>query len=604
MTAQGLKHQPRQTGTPRRTDTSRHSGEGRNPEKHGNPVTDNLDLWSSVYIKKSASGRGSNSKTSAYGIQKLRELILELAVRGKLVPQDPNDEPASVLLEKIADEKARLVKEEGLKTAAKAGIEEEEEYIEKQAAWSHCRLGNLAKFIDYRGRTPKKIKAGVPLITAKNVRFGFISREPREFISEEEYGSWMTRGFPRLGDVLFTTEAPLGNIAIVDIEEKFALAQRVICFQLHAPEIAPFLKVLMMSLAFQEQLSDKATGMTATGIKAAKLKEISVPIPPLPEQHRITIKVDELMALCDQLEQQQTENITAHQTLVETLLGTLTTTSDQKDFEQTWQRIAEHFDTLFTTEHSIDQLKQTILQLAVMGKLVPQNPNDEPASVLLQKITEEKARLAKEKKRKKPKPLSNMSEAEKPFELPMNWTWSRFGGLVNFKSKLVKSVDYPDLDQVAPDSIEKGSGKLLFRRTVSESGVRGPNNRFYAGQIIYSKIRPSLNKVIIADFDGLCSADMYPIDPLIDPKYLLKAMLSEVFVAQVRIAENRIKMPKLNIDSLSCMHVPTPPLPEQHRIVAKVDELMTLCDALKASIQAAQTTQTQLADAIVEQAVA
>ena len=152
-----------------------------------------------------------------------------------------------------------------------------------------------------------KIESGVPLITAKNVRSGFISREPQEFISENEYEVWMTRGFPKVGDILFTTEAPLGNVALVDIEEIFALAQRVICFQLHEPDTAPFLKVVMMSRPFQEQLTHLATGMTATGIKSAKLKEIPVPIPPLAEQHRIVAKVDRLMALCDTLKSRLNE---------------------------------------------------------------------------------------------------------------------------------------------------------------------------------------------------------------------------------------------------------------------------------------------------------
>lgn len=241
--------------------------------------------------------------TTEHSIDQLKQTILQLAVMGKLVSQDPSDEPASLLVGKILSERDRLINEKGLRTKASSELEKSEEYLSKQAGWEYCRLGNLAKFIDYRGRTPKKIESGIPLITAKNVRYGFIFREPQEFISEDEYDVWMTRGFPRLGDILFTTEAPLGNVALVDIEEKFALAQRVICFQLHEPNIAPFLKVLMMSQPFQVQLSEKATGMTATGIKSAKLKEIPVPIPPLAEQQRIVAKVDELMALCDSLKE-------------------------------------------------------------------------------------------------------------------------------------------------------------------------------------------------------------------------------------------------------------------------------------------------------------
>jgi len=155
------------------------------------------------------------------------------------------------------------------------------------------------------------------------------------------------------------------------------------------------------------------------------------------------------------------------------------------------------------------------------------------------------------------------------------------------------------LDQVAPDSIEKGTGKLLFRRTVLESGISGPNNKFYTGQILYSKIRPSLSKAIVAPFDGLCSADMYPLESMVDSQFLLKEILSEVFLKQVRIVENRVKMPKLNIESLSNIIVATPPFAEQNRIVSKVDELFKLCDMLEQKINSATKYRTTIFDSIL-----
>jgi len=180
-------------------------------------------------------------------------------------------------------------------------------------------------------------------------------------------------------------------------------------------------------------------------ISLAKLNPLVLSIPPLAEQHRIVAKVDELMALCDELEREQTENSEAHQTLVETLLATLTQAEGSEAFAEAWQRIADHFDTLFTTEKSIDQLKQTILQLAVMGKLVPQNPNDEPASELLKKIAAEKSRLIKEGKIKKHKPLPPISEEEKPYELPKGWVWVKFGSAFDVtSSKRIHVSDYVD----------------------------------------------------------------------------------------------------------------------------------------------------------------
>jgi len=239
--------------------------------------------------------------TSEESIDALVATVLELAVSGRLVSASTEDPPAEQLLCEVASVKAKLVEDDGLRTAARNDVPAEEHYLSISKGWSYARIGNLARFIDYRGRTPVKTMDGVPLITAKNVRPGYISREPREFIAAEEFSSWMTRGLPRVGDMLFTTEAPLGNIALIDIDERFALAQRVICFQLHRLDMGPYLRIAFMSRSVQKQILDMATGMTATGVKASRLKELPLPIPPLGEQRRIVAKVTELLALCDQL---------------------------------------------------------------------------------------------------------------------------------------------------------------------------------------------------------------------------------------------------------------------------------------------------------------
>lgn len=152
-------------------------------------------------------------------------------------------------------------------------------------------------------------------------------------------------------------------------------------------------------------------------------------LPPKSEQSRIVAKVDDLMALCNRLEAQQIDAESAHAKLVQALLESLTQASEATNFAASWQLFAEHFHTLFTTEPSIDALKQTLLQLAVMGKLVPQDLNDESGSKLLNRLTQEKARLVAEGKLKKQKPLVAISEAERPFKIPENWAWSRIGEL-------------------------------------------------------------------------------------------------------------------------------------------------------------------------------
>lgn len=539
--------------------------------------------------------------TAPDGIQKLRGLILELAVRGKLVPQDPNDEPASELLKRIAHEKDRLSNEEGLRTTAEPQIAADEHYVDLPIGWRFQRLGNLAKFIDYRGKTPNKINAGVPLITAKNVRFGFISREPFEFISEKEYVEWMTRGFPRVGDILFTTEAPLGNVAIVDIKEKFALAQRVICFQFHEPQIAAYLRLALMSEQVRQQIGAEATGMTATGIKASRLKEIPVPLPPLAEQYRIVAKVDELMALCDRLEAEQADVVAAHAKLVDTLLGTLTESTDAADLAANWQRLAEHFDTIFTTESSLDALKQTILQLGVMGKLVPQDPNDEPASKLMQRIGNTKVE-------------GKTVAADFPFELPMGWNIAQLKDLLepgkDLSYGIIKLGAEPASDgiwtlrcsDVKPGYIDLSS----VRRVSKEIECEYRRTRLSGGEIVLN-IRGTLGGVAIipddlAGYNVAREVAVIPVSQHLNNRYLLFAMLSPYFWRTTLEELRGIAYKGLNLGSLRTFNIPIPPLREQHRIVTKVDELMALCDALKTDLAESRHHQARLASTLIESA--
>ncbi|ROV57905.1 restriction endonuclease subunit S [Vibrio ponticus] len=572
-------------------------------------ITDHIDIWTSAVQAKSASGRGSSKKRELYGIKKLRELILELAVRGKLVPQDPTDEPALVLLERIAEEKAQLVKDKEIpKTKPLPAISPDEIPDDLPAGWSMVRLGEIVTKMG-SGSTPRGgqkayVDDGVIFLRSQNVWNEGVRLDDVAYISDEVHQKMSnTKVLP--GDVLLNiTGASLGRTTIFPSDFVEAnVNQHVTIIRLIELEMNKFVHLGLMSPMVQKLVWGRQVGMAIEGLSKKVLEQFEFPIPPINEQHRIVAKVDELMALCDQLEQQTEASLDAHQVLVETLLATLTNSQDATELMANWARISEHFDTLFTTDQCIDQLKQTILQLAVMGKLVPQDPNDEPAAKLLERIAEEKAQLVKEKKIKKQKALPPIAEDEKPFELPKGWEWCRFGTLVNFKAELVRPEEYLDLDQVAPDSIEKGTGKLIKRRTVAESGVKGPNSRFYAGQILYSKIRPSLSKAIIAEFDGLCSADMYPLETMVNSEFLLKIILSEVFLTQVRAAENRIKMPKLNVDSLSNILVPICPDNEMGRISSKLSELMFVSDQLKQQINKSQQTQLQLTDAIVEQAV-
>lgn len=250
----------------------------------------------------------------------------------------------------------------------------------------------------------------------------------------------------------------------------------------------------------------------------------------------------------------------------------------------------------------VEYLRQSILQQAVEGKLCEQTPNEEPASILLEKIKKEKDKLVEEGKIKKQKELPLVSPEEKPFKLPDGWEWCRFGDIANIASNLVAPEKYLDYMHIAPDNIEKNTAHLLPCSTVKDNSVKSFNHLFSKGQIIYSKIRPALRKVVLAPFEGLCSADMYPIDALCVPKYLLYYMLTDCFTVQVTMNDNRVKMPKTNQNELLKVLVAIPPLQEQRRIVEKVDELMILCHKLENEVNKAQQYAAQLMESVLQEA--
>ena len=239
-------------------------------------------------------------------IHQLRETVLNLAVRGRLIAQDPNDEPVVRLLTQNDEARQAIADEDRRADADSQTLLAADERWNIPPTWDWRALADLVLFIDYRGKTPAKTQRGVRLITAKNVKKGFINISPEEFLSERDYDSWMTRGFPKKGDILFTTEAPMGNAAVVRLSERFALAQRVICFRAYGAVNPDFLTLQLLAEPFQSILDKTATGLTAKGIKAAKLRRLPVAVPPLAEQLRIVAKVNQLTQLCDRLEAQLT----------------------------------------------------------------------------------------------------------------------------------------------------------------------------------------------------------------------------------------------------------------------------------------------------------
>jgi len=571
-------------------------------------ITDHIDIWTNAIKKRSSQGRGSNKKIELTGIKKLRELILELAVRGQLVPQDPNDEPVSALLKKIAAEKTQLIKDKKIKkTKVLPEIREDKKRFNLPTGWEWCQLGTVIDRIS-NGFSGKQNKDGYgyPLTRIETISKSSINMDKVGFspsIPEDKLDYYRLH----IGDILLShinSDYHVAKTALVEGNYEIYHGVNLLLIRLNKHLSPSFINLVINQLRLSGyflNIAQHAIGQSS--INQSKIIEVVSSLPPLSEQHRIVAKVDELMALCDQLEQQTDDSITAHKTLVETLLATLTSSENTQAFNQNWARIAEHFDTLFTTEHSIDQLKQTVLQLAVMGKLVPQNLNDEPASVLLEKIAAEKEQLIKDKKIKKQKVLPAISEDEKPFKLPRGWECLRLGQIINLISgQHLKPEEY--FDHQVKDSIAYITGPAEFGEIHPSYSKYTTHQRAVAhkNDILVTCKGSGIGKLNIANEKIAISRQLMAIQTICTSHSYLKLIISSLY----KYFQNKgvgIAIPGISREDITEVLIELPPLAEQHRIVKKVDELMTLCDQLKTRISEAQTTQLNLADTLVKQAV-
>ena len=255
----------------------------------------------------------------------------------------------------------------------------------------------------------------------------------------------------------------------------------------------------------------------------------------------------------------------------------------------------------------VRQLRRNILQDAIEGKLttdwrkehpVQKGNPDYDAEALFELIQKER------KVDKKRKTLPPILDAEKPFELPTGWKWVRLGDVISIETHIVNSSDYLDLIKIAPDDIEKGTGELLENlRTVREKGVISVNHLFPKDVLLYSKIRPRLRKIVYVDFEGLCSADMYPLNTKMNKHFIKYLMLSDYFDVEVYKFDNRVKMPKINQSQLSSIKIPIVPLAEQNKIAEKIETVFTKYKQLEHEVSQCKRYINQIMQGVLKNAL-
>jgi len=554
-------------------------------------------------------------------VPRLRRFILDLAVRGRLVEQDPSDEPASQLLRLIEAEKASLVKAGEIKKQEVIPLGEDEQPFVIPASWAWTRLGAVGDWGS--GSTPPRgshefYGGGITWLKSGELNDNKELRGSEETVTEAAVTKCSFRR-NQAGDVLIAMYgATIGKVAIL---AEPALTNQAVC------GCTPFSGVLNhyllnFLLSQRSHFHSASEGGAQPNISKVKIVESPFPLPPLAEQHRIVAKVDELMALCDRLEAAQAERETRRDRLVAASLNRMNQpadTADSQSFRDDARFHLTHLPRLTTRPEHIHQLRQTILNLAVRGRLVSQDPNDEPAAGLLSRIRAEKAKRAAEGRVTAQPSLPAIADEGAPFGTPHGWTWVRFGELITDADAgwSPKSEGFPRSGNhwgVLKVSAVSWNRFLSSENKQLVAGTAPPQRaQVHEGDFLISRANTSelVAKCVVVEEEPerlILSDKLVRLQiPATCSKKFLCIVNNHADYARSYYAEEAsgtsLSMKNVSRAVIYALPIPLPPLAEQHRIVAKVDELMALCDRLEAQLTTTQTETRHLLEAVLHQAL-
>jgi type I restriction enzyme, S subunit len=555
------------------------------------------------------------------GVAKLRELVLQLAVEGKLVPQNSSDEPASKLLQRIKANKERLAKEQ------KTSKEEEAQTIQKGETpfavpddWEWVRLSQITNAVHY-GYTASANHSltDVRLLRITDIQNGKVdwaSVPGCEIDKKKLKGVVLSNN-----DVLIArTGGTIGKSYLVQNLDLVAVfASYLIRAVPNENLFARYLKLFLESELYWSQLYEKSMGTGQPNVNATSLKSLLVPLPPLEEQKRIVARVDELMKLCDELEARQQAKRKSRVRLNNTTLAPLNNAASlvPEEFEQASARLADNFAALYDSAETVSKLRSTILQLAVQGKLILQNANDEPASVLVERVKKKKAHGVRDSKIKNVEQLPSINEDEIAVRLPKQWRWTRLAEVCDLITKgsspKWQGVNYVGEEEgvlfVTSENI--GSYRMIFEKrkhVEARFNEIEPRSILQRNDVLMNIVGGSIGRTALFDSDELANINqavclIRVADGALLP-YLLHFFNSETCIQMMFDKQVDNARANLSMGNISKFPIPLPPLEEQKRIVAQVNQLMALCDELETKLRQAEADSEKLMNAAVRHVLA
>lgn len=479
--------------------------------------------------------------------EQLKLSILQSAFQGKLTGECLPNETADDLYQQIQSEKQRLISEKKIKKEKSLSeISADEIPFDIPDNWRWCYVGDLflhntGKAQNSSGSTNGTIRK---FITTSNLYWGefdFTKVKEMPFTDTE-----LERCTAKKGDLLVCEGGDCGRSAVWDYDEE-------VCIQNHVHRLRPYRDVNIYYFYYLFYLYKntgrlRGRGVAIQGLSNEAIHKVVLPLAPLEEQHRIVAKIEELLPYVD-------------------------------CYAAAYEKL-EQFNAKFP-----EDMKKSVLQYAIQGKLVEQRPEEGTAEELYRQIQVEKQKLIKAGKIKKEKPLPEIAEDEIPFDIPESWKWVRLGDCTGYsqtKPKISPKDITENMWSLDLEDIQKESGAILTRITASERKITGDKVLFYKGQVLYSKLRPYLKKILVAPDNGICTPELVPFNTyLVYANYIVYVLRSPHIDYAVNSVTYGVKMPRVGTETMVNLLIPLPPLAEQKRIVAKLEEILPLCERLK-----------------------
>jgi type I restriction enzyme S subunit len=531
-------------------------------------------------------------------IARLRRFILDLAVRGKLVEQDPGDEPAEEQLERITLAKLALGRKERAFKKKKSDMSIESFRYLLPSGWASATLADLVTILNGRAyKQSELLDSGTPVLRVGNL-----------FTSNKWYYSNLELDDDKCiddGDLIFAWSASFGPF--VWKGGRVIYHYHIWKLPLHSPVDLSLDYLYLYLLHKTAEIKGAGHGISMVHMTKEKMEGLEVPLPPLAEQHRIVAKVNELMALCDQLEAARQQRQQCRERLVAATLQRLNQPAeDPASFRQDAIFALQVLPSLTATPAQIKQLRQTILNLAVRGKLVEQDPEDEPAEELLAAITSEKQQV---KGSRKASPRSADFVLDGPFGVPTSWQWTQLGAIGDWGSGSTPSRGRSDYyggaiswfksGELNDNKCLRGSEEKITHLALEQCSFRLNS----PGDVLIAMYGATIGKLAILGEEAVTNQAVCACTPCwgVDTEYLYLFLLAQR--DEFRLASEGGAQPNISKVKIVNTLIPLPPLAEQHRIVAKVDELMALCDQLEQQLNQADQQRRRLLETVLAEAL-